>query len=183
MAKKANLDVVRENNRKLVLQTLFNADKTSRSSISKLVGLQKSTVSSIFLDLEAEGFVQELGIGESSNVGGRKPSMIRFNRQYGYVLAFDFGVRHLRYTLNHLSGETIRDGAIAIKSKKVAPVFEEMKKEGIPTQAIVGIRDSVDCNPIFRGKVVGTGWMLAIMASTIVILGILYLLITDLKKE
>ena len=71
MAKKANLDVVRENNRKLVLQTLFNADKTSRSSISKLVGLQKSTVSSIFLDLEAEGFVQELGIGESSNVGGR----------------------------------------------------------------------------------------------------------------
>ena len=62
-------------------------------------------------------------------------------------------------------------------------VFEEMEKEGIPTQAIAGIRDSVDCNPIFLGKVVGTGWMLAIMASTIVILGILYLLITDLKKE
>ena len=58
MVKKANLDVVRENNRKLVLQTLFNSEKTSRSSISKAVGLQKSTVSSIFLDLEEEGFVQ-----------------------------------------------------------------------------------------------------------------------------
>ena len=57
MVKKANLDVVRENNRKLVLQTLFNSEKTSRSSISKAVGLQKSTVSSIFLDLEEEGFV------------------------------------------------------------------------------------------------------------------------------
>ena len=159
MAKKANLDVVRENNRKLVLQTLFNADKTSRSSISKLVGLQKSTVSSIFLDLEAEGFVQELGIGESSNVGGRKPSMIRFNRQYGYVLAFDFGVRHLRYTLNHLSGETIRDGAIAIKSKEVGPVFEEMKKIidtiAIPDtiNGLVGISIAVHA-PVFNNQII-----------------------------
>ncbi len=154
MVKKANLDVVRENNRKLVLQTLFNSEKTSRSSISKAVGLQKSTVSSIFLDLEEEGFVQELGIGESSNVGGRKPSMIRFNRQYGYVLAFDMGVRHLRYTINHLSGETISDGAIEIQSKKVAPVFAEMKKiiESLNIQGtikgLVGIAVAVHA-PVF----------------------------------
>ena len=38
IVKKANLDVVRENNRKLVLQTLFNSEKTSRSLISKAVG-------------------------------------------------------------------------------------------------------------------------------------------------
>lgn len=74
-------------------------------------------------------------------------------------------------------------GTSLLKNHMLRGVFEEMKKEGIPTQAIAGIRDSVDCNPIFLGKVVGTGWMLAIMASTIVILGILYLLITDLKKE
>ncbi|MGO2199991.1 MAG: ROK family protein [Pseudolactococcus laudensis] len=159
MVKKANLDVVRENNRKLVLQTLFNSEKTSRSSISKAVGLQKSTVSSIFLDLEEEGFVQELGIGESSNVGGRKPSMIRFNRQYGYVLAFDMGVRHLRYTINHLSGETISEGAIEIKSKKVAPVFAEMKKviESLDIQdtikGLVGIAVAVHA-PVFNNNII-----------------------------
>ena len=74
-------------------------------------------------------------------------------------------------------------GTSLLKNHMLRGVFEEMEKEGIPTQAIAGIRDSVDCNPIFLGKVVGTGWMLVIMASTIVILGILYLLITDLKKE
>ena len=74
-------------------------------------------------------------------------------------------------------------GTSLLKNHMLRGVFEEMEKEGIPTQAIVGIRDSVDCNPIFLGKVVGTGWMLVIMAGTIVILGILYLLITDLKKE
>lgn len=74
-------------------------------------------------------------------------------------------------------------GTSLLKNHMLRGVFEEMEKEGIPTQAIAGIRDSVDCNPIFLGKVVGTGWMLAIMAGTIVILGILYLLITDLKKE
>ena len=159
MVKKANLDVVRENNRKLVLQTLFNSEKTSRSLISKAVGLQKSTVSSIFLDLEEEGFVQELGIGESSNVGGRKPSMIRFNRQYGYVLAFDMGVRHLRYTINHLSGETISEGAIEINSKKIAPVFAEMKKviESLNIQdtikGLVGIAVAVHA-PVFKNKII-----------------------------
>ncbi|GAA2827197.1 ROK family protein [Lactococcus raffinolactis] len=159
MVKKANLDVVRENNRKLVLQTLFNSEKTSRSSISKAVGLQKSTVSSIFLDLEEEGFVQELGIGESSNVGGRKPSMIRFNRAYGYVLAFDMGVRHLRYTINRLSGEIISDGAIDIKSKKVATVFSEMKKiiESLDVQdtikGLVGIAIAVHA-PVFNNNII-----------------------------
>lgn len=74
-------------------------------------------------------------------------------------------------------------GTSLLKNHILRGVFEEMEKEGIPTQAIAGIRDSVDCNPIFLGKVVGTGWMLVIMAGTIVILGILYLLITDLKKE
>ena len=74
-------------------------------------------------------------------------------------------------------------GTSLLKNHMLRGVFEEMEKEGIPTQAIVGIRDSVDCNPIFLGKVVGTGWMLVIMAGTIVILGIIYLLITDLKKE
>ena len=74
-------------------------------------------------------------------------------------------------------------GTSLLKNHMLRGVFEEMEKEGIPTQAIEGIRDSVDCNPIFLGKVVGTGWMLVIMAGTIVILGILYLLITDLKKE
>ena len=74
-------------------------------------------------------------------------------------------------------------GTSLLKNHMLRGVFEEMEKEGIPTQAIAGIRDSVDCNPIFLGKVVGTGWMLVIMTGTIVLLGILYLLITGLKKE
>ena len=75
-------------------------------------------------------------------------------------------------------------GTSLLKNHMLRGVFEEMEKEGIPTQAIAGIRDSVDCNPIFLWESCrGTGWMLAIMAGTIVILGILYLLITDLKKE
>lgn len=74
-------------------------------------------------------------------------------------------------------------GTSLLKNHMLRGVFEEMEKEGIPAQAIAGIRDSLDCNPIFLGKVVGTGWMLVIMTGTIVLLGILYLLITGLKKE
>lgn len=159
MAKKAMLDVVRENNRKLVLQALFNSEKTSRSWISKGVGLQKSTVSSIFLDLEEEGLVQELGIGAASVAGGRKPSLSRFNRQYGYVLAFDMGVRHLRYTINYLSGEIVSDGAVTISSTDVAPVFEEMKRiiasldYSDTINGLLGIAVAVHA-PVFENKII-----------------------------
>lgn len=159
MAKKAMLDVVRENNRKLVLQALFNSEKISRSEISKSVGLQKSTVSSIFLDLEKEGLVQELGTGAASVVGGRKPNLSCFNKQYGYVLAFDMGVRHLRYTINYLNGEIVSDGAVPISSTDVTPVFEEMKQViaslncSDTIYGLLGIAVAVHA-PVFKNKII-----------------------------
>lgn len=91
MTQKTDQDVMRENNKKLVLKTLFNAGPTSRSAIASSIHLQKSTVSSIVRELHELGLIEELGIGESSNVGGRKPNLIQFNYRYGYVLAFDMG--------------------------------------------------------------------------------------------
>ncbi|WP_241433110.1 MarR family transcriptional regulator [Listeria cornellensis] len=70
MTKKTDQDVMRENNKKLVLKTLFNAGQTSRSSIASMAQLQKSTVSSIIRELHEEGLIEDLGIGEASNAGG-----------------------------------------------------------------------------------------------------------------
>lgn len=69
------------------------------------------------------------------------------------------GVRHLRYTVNHLSGEIISDGAIDIKSKKVGPVFAEMKKIieslNVPDtiNGLVGIAVAVHA-PVLNNKII-----------------------------
>ncbi|MBC1514601.1 ROK family transcriptional regulator [Listeria immobilis] len=128
MTQKTDQDVMRENNKKLVLKTLFNAGPTSRSSIASRIHLQKSTVSSIVRELHESGLIEELGIGESSNAGGRKPNLIQFNYRYGYVLAFDMGARHLRYSVNYLNGEVIQKESLRLIGKSIKDVFQMMKK-------------------------------------------------------
>ncbi|MBC6296287.1 ROK family transcriptional regulator [Listeria sp. FSL L7-1517] len=128
MTQKTDQDVMRENNKKLVLKTLFNAGPTSRSSIASRIHLQKSTVSSIVRELHESGLIEELGIGESGNAGGRKPNLIQFNYRYGYVLAFDMGARHLRYSVNYLNGEVIQKESLRLIGKSIKDVFQMMKK-------------------------------------------------------
>ncbi|MBC1937043.1 ROK family protein [Listeria grandensis] len=128
MTKKTDQDVMRENNKKLVLKTLFNAGQTSRSSIASAIHLQKSTVSSIVRELHEEGLIEELGIGESSHTGGRRPNLIQFNYRYGYVLAFDMGARHLRYSVNYLNGEVIQKESLLLTGRNIKDVFQMMRE-------------------------------------------------------
>ncbi|MBC2320528.1 ROK family transcriptional regulator [Listeria booriae] len=128
MTKKTDQDVMRENNKKLVLKTLFNAGQTSRSSIASAVHLQKSTVSSIILELHKDGLIEELGIGEASNAGGRRPNLIQFNYRYGYVLAFDMGARHLRYSVNYMNGEVIQKESLRLTGHSIKDVFQMMQQ-------------------------------------------------------
>ncbi|MBC1812881.1 ROK family transcriptional regulator [Listeria booriae] len=134
MTKKTDQDVMRENNKKLVLKTLFNAGQTSRSSIASAVHLQKSTVSSIILELHEDGLIEELGIGEASNAGGRRPNLIQFNYRYGYVLAFDMGARHLRYSVNYMNGEVIQMESLRLTGHSIKDVFQMMQQviSGLP---------------------------------------------------
>ncbi|WP_246163797.1 winged helix-turn-helix transcriptional regulator [Weissella coleopterorum] len=69
MVSKIDQDSMRETNRKLMLQVLFNAEQTSRVEIADQVHLHKSTISSIYRNLEEEDFIEELGDGVASNAG------------------------------------------------------------------------------------------------------------------
>lgn len=158
MIKKTDQDVMRENNKKLVLKTLFDTDQTSRSSIADKINLQKSTVSSIVRELHNEGLIEELGIGEASNIGGRRPNLIRFNRKYGFVLAFDMGVKHLRYSINYINGELIHHDSIKIYTNKAKDIFAVMKdiivnlKIDDTIHGLIGIAISVHA-PVFNNQI------------------------------
>ncbi len=48
-----------------------------------------------------------------------------------------------------------------------------------PDEVVTAIGDSLDCNPVFGGHVVSIDQMIFIMVTSIVILGILYLVIAS----
>ena len=66
-------------------------------------------------------------------------------------------------------------GTSMLKNHMMRGIFEEMKTIGFPEEAVKGIADSLDCNPVFRGEVVNPVQMIIVMAATILILGLIYL--------
>jgi predicted NBD/HSP70 family sugar kinase len=126
MVTKVDQDSMREANRKLMIQALFNADQTSRSEIAEQITLHKSTVTSIYREVEEAGYIEELGEGVSSKVGGRKPKLIRFNHNLGYIVTFDLGHYHLRYMVARPSGEMINKGELTIGGMGIEEIQRAM---------------------------------------------------------
>lgn len=111
-----------------VLAEVFNHQPISRIEISRNLALNKSTVSALYRDLKEQGYVEELGEGDASNVGGRKPVLLAINRRYGYTMNFDFGYRHLHVMQNNLSGDVLSYKQVNVKGlalKQILPLIND----------------------------------------------------------
>ena len=69
-------------------------------------------------------------------------------------------------------------GTSLLKNHMLRGVFAQMKEDGFPKQSVTEIAKSLDCRPVFRGEVVSTQEMIAVMAASILILGAVYLVMT-----
>ena len=119
---------IRFKNRELVLQQLFNAEVTSRVEIARALQLNKSTVSSIYNELDQEGFIEEAGRGDSTSSGGRKPDLVKLNKRYGYVASFEIGTAHLRMMFNYLNGEIISYEQVEQEESDLLSIMKVIKE-------------------------------------------------------
>lgn len=97
-----NQQVVKKNNKALVLQLIMEKEPISRADIAQVSGLNKATVSSLVNELLAEELIYESGPGESS--GGRRPVILHFNKIAGYSIGIDIGVNYVFCILTDLKG-------------------------------------------------------------------------------
>lgn len=105
--KKTNKYVIREQNEATVLKTIIDHQEISRAEIATMIHLNKASVSSITKALLENQLVQEVGIGDASSVGGRKPILLKFNGQAGLALALDIGYNYITGMLTYLDGTKI----------------------------------------------------------------------------
>ncbi|QAR35757.1 ROK family transcriptional regulator [Latilactobacillus curvatus] len=158
MTESMNKDSMRDLNQKLMLQFLFNRPGTSRIEIANHLKLNKSTISSLYNTLFEQGYIIELGHGMSSETGGRRPILIKFNRNYGYTINFELGHHHLRMMVNWLNGEKITFESIPVIDEPIESIVELMKnrirKTLIPTAShgLLGI--SIAVNGIVSNNVI-----------------------------
>ncbi|MFR8249230.1 MAG: hypothetical protein ACLVAT_09000 [Lachnospiraceae bacterium] len=72
----------------------------------KKTGLTKATISAIVQDLLEEQYIEEIGSDQTQY--GRKPILLQFCRQNGYIIALDLGVERTVLMICDLLGQNCR---------------------------------------------------------------------------
>lgn len=103
---------------------------------------------------------------------------------YGFVCGAYMPISNfssgLQKVLSYLPGTY---GTSLIKNHMLNGVYKEMADIGMPSEAVTVIRNTLDCNPVFRGHVVGVSQMYLIMAGSILVFGAAYLLIIMIRER
>jgi predicted NBD/HSP70 family sugar kinase len=86
-----------------ILNLLFKKPNISRIDISKLINLNKASVSEIVALLVEKNLVSEIGTGSSSSSGGRKPILLKINEKAGCSLGIDLGIDYVSFLLTDLN--------------------------------------------------------------------------------
>jgi glucokinase len=104
-----NQRLIRRHNGKRILDAVRHQGPMSRAALAHTSNLSTPTVCALVDDLLSRpGLLRRLGKGESS--GGRRPLIVDFNEQYGYIAGIDIGSRSLRFALADLRGKIVNRG-------------------------------------------------------------------------
>ncbi|KUO51624.1 MAG: hypothetical protein APF76_13340 [Desulfitibacter sp. BRH_c19] len=100
-----NQHLVRKTNLKLIIETIKRKGTISRAELAKELILSAPSVSSNIDQLLKMDLLREVGEGDSG--GGRKPILLEFNKEYGYVIGIDLSSENCRTALGDLLGNII----------------------------------------------------------------------------
>lgn len=118
--------LIKKMNKTIVLDTIRQRQPLSRADISAAIGLNKATVSSLVSELIDSRLVTEIGPGESR--GGRKPTLLLFNRSAGYAIGIDIRVSDLLAVLVDLEGNVLQEKTVRLTDFSPESVLDQIRK-------------------------------------------------------
>jgi len=95
--------LVREYNELNIVRFIKNEGPISRAELAKRYKISKAAVSEIIAHLLQQHYVKEVGIGESTSLGGRRPILLDFNHRAGYVIGIEIKRDHATVALGDLN--------------------------------------------------------------------------------
>ncbi|WP_262315950.1 ROK family transcriptional regulator [Lacticaseibacillus parakribbianus] len=115
---------VQAENEQRILLEVFNRKLTSRSQIASASGINKATVSALVADLLAAGLLRERGQGQSTQLGGRRPTLLTINWDLGYVVSVGWGKTTLDLLFARLNGAVLTTAQFPISGMAATAVLE-----------------------------------------------------------
>lgn len=120
MRLKGDLPLMKEINRRLILDTIRRMGCLSRADLAKETQLNPSTITRITANLIEEGFIQEVGYADSQ--GGRKPILLNLVADAVHIIGINVETTTVIGVVSNLIGEVLY--------KTVSPI-ESTSKDGI----------------------------------------------------
>lgn len=124
-----NKHTMRLNNERSVIRHVINYGPISRSKISRDLSINKVTISSILEDLLSQQYVVEIGEGESTKNGGRKPKLIGFNKNFGYFINIEIGKNYINIMSTWANGQIARFEEISTIDKSDEQIYQIINKK------------------------------------------------------
>lgn len=102
-----NTKLMKEINRQLVLNAVYAKAPVSSAEIARLYKLQRSTVTNIVNGLLAEGYLRVAGMGQSQKSGGKPPTLLELNPEFGYIIGVELLPAEIRLVLMNFKTEIL----------------------------------------------------------------------------
>ena len=99
MIKKADTQLIKLINERKLLNIIRQEGPLSRIELAKKTYMSKVAVFEIISRLTKEGFVQDIGKGESTNRGGKKPTLVKLNPGSHFVIGIEFKREEVRLAI------------------------------------------------------------------------------------
>lgn len=104
---KATREQIRQHNRQLLLRAVYTGLADNRAALAAETGLAKPTVSDLIGELIDDGLLVESGRGESTDSGGKRPTLIKFVPNARQVIGVSLDNGRAFAVLSNLAGQVI----------------------------------------------------------------------------
>ncbi len=120
---------IRESNERIVLNKVAQNGPLSRAELADTIGLNKATISDIVKKLMTQKLINEVGIGESTNLGGRKPIMLELNAKAGFAVSVDIGYNYIDVMVQRLDGTAYKRELFPFTTIKRDTIIQELSEK------------------------------------------------------
>ena len=139
---------IRKLNTKLISNIIRENPMVTKSDIAGKINISKQTINNIVKELIKKNLVLEVGLRESTEEGGKRPVLLKFNENAGYIIGSMIGPKKIKavltnYNKNIMIEKSIKNNIKASHKEiisKMIEMFEEIIKEaGIEKSKVSGI--------------------------------------------
>ncbi|HEY1011306.1 MAG TPA: ROK family protein [Herpetosiphonaceae bacterium] len=116
----------------LVVEAIRQRGPLSRTDLAEISGCSRAKMTTVAANLLAKGILIEVGAGDSQ--GGRRPRLLNFNPNQGYVVGVDMGATSIDLALADLTGAIlerhsepadVRDGP-AVLLERITAIINQL---------------------------------------------------------